>query len=256
MRSLLKSVLPVLLVCAFWLLPNLALAQAPPPAAPSQNPSPTASLEQLPSSAPEVTYAAGRLKISAHNSTLRDVLAMVRARAGTVIEGPVNQATDRVVVELGPAPVEDVLRQLLEGSKFDYIILGNAGQPGVQRVILSPRGPAPVNPVAQAAPPQEPPDQEPAVDDPGPAAGMETQSLPAQSSPELPPNSPGAAVQPETNMANEPMQPEAPADQNVQSSNPQADPNQPQQPKSPEELLRELQRMQQREQNQNKQKNQ
>jgi hypothetical protein len=256
MRLLFKSVLPVLLVCAFWLLPNLALAQAL-PGSPSQPPSPTASLEQLPSSAPEVTYAGGQLKISAHNSTLRDVLALVRARTGTVIEGPVNQASDRVVVELGPASVEDVLRQLLEGSKFDYIILGNAGKPGVQRVILSLRGPAPVEPVAQAAPPQEPPDQEPAVDDPGPPAGMETQSLPAQSSPGLPPNSPGAAVQPETNTADEPMQqPEAPADQNVQSSNPQANPNQPQQPKSPEELLRELQRMQQREQNQNNQKNQ
>src|SRR5581483_5442298 len=155
------------------------------------------------------------------------------------------------VIDLGPAPVAEVLRQLLEGSKFDYIILGNAGKPGVERVVLSIRGPAPAQPVIQASSPQEAADQEPAVDDPGATAAPE-QPIPGPGpGPGMQPNLPGAAVQPSGNVTAEPMQqPEPQPDQNGQNTNPQMNPNQPQQPKSPEELLRELQMMQQREQNQ------
>ncbi len=164
-----KFVLAVMLAISLC-APTVLLAQTPPTASsPSESSGSAAPLEQLPPTPPDVTYSQGQLKISAHNSTLRDVLAMVRSRTGVAIEGPVNQANDRVVVELGPAPVGDVLRQLLEGSKFDYIILGNAGKPGVERVILSLRGPVPAQATAQAAvpeaPPEEPP-EEPAVDEP------------------------------------------------------------------------------------------
>jgi hypothetical protein len=218
----------------------------------------TTSPEQMPPSPPQVTYSQGQLKISARNSTLSDVLAMVRTRTGTAIEGPMNQANERVVVELGPAPAGDVLRQLLEGSKFDYVILGSAGKPGVERVILSVRGPAPAQPVAHAAPAYEPPPEEPVVEEPTADGGPDNtqpvfrgQPMPAQ------PNFPGASMQPMAIDANgQPIQPGMPPDQNMQNSNQQADPNQPQQPKSPQELLRELQMMQQRQQNQNNQNNQ
>jgi hypothetical protein len=254
-----KFVLALLLAGGLC-LPAAVSGQALPAASsPSAAPAaPSAPPDQLPTSTPQVTYSQGQLKISAQNSTLRDVLAMVRTRTGVVIEGPTNQANERVAIELGPGPVTDVLRQLLEGSKFDYVILGNAGKPGVERVILSVRGAAPAQPVAQATPANEPPEEEPIVDEPAADAGPDAQPVPPGQPVPGQPNFPGAAVQPEGVDANgQPVQqPGMQPDQNVQNPNQQADPNQPQQPKSPEELLRELQMMQQREQNQNNQSNQ
>jgi hypothetical protein len=252
-----KVVLALLLAGGLCLPVAVSVAQTLPagssPAA-SQS-APSASLDQLPPSTPQVTYSQGQLKISAQNSTLRDVLAMVRTHTGIVIEGPTNQASERVAVELGPGPAAEVLRQLLEGSKFDYVILGNAGMPGVQRVILSVRGAAPAEPVAQAAPANEPPEEEPPVEEPAADAGPDAQPVPPGQPVPGQSNFPGAAVQPEGADANgQPVQqPGMPPDQNVQTPNQQSDPNQPQQAKSPEELLRELQMMQQREKNQNNQ---
>jgi hypothetical protein len=225
-------------------------------------PTPALSPEQSPPAAPQVLYSQGRLKISAHNATLRDVLAMVHAQTGTQIEGPANQANERVVVELGPAPVGEVLRDLLQGSKFDYVIVGNADRPGVEKLILSIRGPAPAQSVAQAARAPEPPEEEPEVEEPAvaapepqPAPGQPTPGspMPGQPMPGMQPNFPGAAIPPMGVDSNgQPIPPPGvPPDQSMQNSMPQGDPNQAQQPKSPEQLLRELQMMQQREQTQN-----
>ena len=50
---------------------------------------------------------------------------------------PAGASNDRVAMQLGPGQPRDVLHTLLNGSKFDYMILGVAGQPGaIQKVIL------------------------------------------------------------------------------------------------------------------------
>ncbi|MGE0404718.1 MAG: hypothetical protein AB7O65_00330 [Candidatus Korobacteraceae bacterium] len=214
---------------------------------------------QATSKPPQVTYHQGQLKVSAHNSTLREVLQAIRAQTGTLIEGPTGQANERVVVELGPAPVSEVLRDLLQGSRFDYVILGAADKPGVEKIILSPRGAAPPRPVAQAAPPPEPEEPEPMIEEPVVAApeGQTMpgqQPMPGQQMPGMQPNGfPGAAISPNgVDSMGQPIQqqPGTPPDALMQNPNQQqGDPNQP---KSPEQLLRELQMMQQREQqNQN-----
>ncbi len=44
------------------------------------------------------------------------------------------------LAQLGPGLPRDVLNNLLNGSKFDYVILGVTGDPGaVEKVILTPR---------------------------------------------------------------------------------------------------------------------
>jgi len=110
--------------------------------------SPPASLEQQPPSAPTVTYENGLLKISAYNSKLSDILLGIRSQTGTDVDIP-PQAEERVVTHLGPGPPRDVLRSLLAGSQFDYVIVGSADDPNaLVRILLMPR-PANTNNLAE-----------------------------------------------------------------------------------------------------------
>src|SRR5271165_4348395 len=108
------------------------LAPAPPPTLAQSAPTP-----------PQVTYNSGQLTIIAHNATLSQVLHSVQSLTGSSVEMPASASNERVVGQLGPGQPRDVLNSLLNGSKFNYIILGVAGNPGaVQKVILTTPKPA------------------------------------------------------------------------------------------------------------------
>jgi hypothetical protein len=97
---------------------------------------PPPTLAQLPASPPQVSFQGGQLTISAQNSTLGDILKAVRAQTGATIELP-GTAPERVVGHFGPAPARDVLAALLNGSHFNYLLLGSPTDPGaLDRVIL------------------------------------------------------------------------------------------------------------------------
>jgi hypothetical protein len=107
----------------------------PPPAPAPPPPPPT--LEQMPAQPPQVHYSQGKLTILAENSTLGDILRAVRAQTGAVIETPPN-ATERVVAHFGPGPARDVLTALLNGSHFNYVMIGSPLHPeSVERLILT-----------------------------------------------------------------------------------------------------------------------
>ena len=106
------------------------------PAEPVRPPLP----QELPPVAPTVTFRGGQLSIVAPNSTLLDILMAVRKATGAAVDAPPGAASDRVATRLGPGRPREVLTALLEGSKFDYILLGSAQDPaGIRRLILSPR---------------------------------------------------------------------------------------------------------------------
>jgi hypothetical protein len=110
--------------------PALAPVPIPPP------PPPT--LAQMPALPPQVSFSNGLLTIVAENSTLGDILRAVRTQTGAALEMPV-EATERVVTHLGPGPAREVLATLMNGSQFNYVLLGSAAQPGqVDRLILTP----------------------------------------------------------------------------------------------------------------------
>ena len=97
---------------------------------------PPPTLAQQPASPPQVSFQGGQLTISAQNSTLGDILKAVRAQTGATIDLPGN-ASERVVGHFGPAPARDVLTALLNGSHFNYVLLGSPSDPGaLDRVIL------------------------------------------------------------------------------------------------------------------------
>jgi hypothetical protein len=110
----------------------------------------------LPATPPQVSFQAGQLTISAQNSTLGDILKAVRAQTGATIDLP-GTAPERVVGHFGPGLPRDVLASLLNGSHFNFLLLGSPTDPAaLDRVILmaksgSSADSAPAAPVEQAA---------------------------------------------------------------------------------------------------------
>lgn len=74
-------------------------------------------------SAPEVTYLDGQLAIRSQGSTLAEVLKAVAQKTGAVIEVPAGGGLERVFERAGPANTDSVLRSLLTGSDFNFVIL-------------------------------------------------------------------------------------------------------------------------------------
>jgi hypothetical protein len=92
-------------------------------------------LDSIATVAPQVEYERGQLTIVANNSTLAEVLKAVHKQTGAEIEIPT--ATDRVVTRLGPGPARDVVAELLNGSRFNYVLLGSPEDPSsLTRVVL------------------------------------------------------------------------------------------------------------------------
>jgi hypothetical protein len=102
-----------------------------------QTPPPPPTLEQQPPAPPQVSYVNGQLTIDSRNATLSQVLRSVQTQTGASVDMPSGAGSERVVASLGPGKPKDVLAALLNGSKFNYVILGdtkNSG--GVQKIIL------------------------------------------------------------------------------------------------------------------------
>lgn len=189
---------------------------------------PTGPIQQIPLDTmaplpPRVTYEKGQLSIVAINSTLGDILRAVRKQTGADIDVP--DAKERVVTHLGPGPAQEVIAELLNGSRYNYVLLGSAQDPGVlTKVVL----------VARAGP--DKPNSNPAT-------------------PQTVGVSPGATTpeQPQADMADaneaDASTPEENTDEStgeVASEPEQQQPGQPEQPavKTPQELLQEMQQRQ------------
>src|SRR5580700_3713820 len=146
-----------------------------PPPLPSgpQGPVPQVPLDAMAPVAPQVSYQDGQLTIVALNSTLGDILRGVRKHTSADIEIPPT-ARERVVTRLGPGPAREVMAELLNGSRFNYILLGSPDNANLLvRVVLvaktsdtptpGDKAAAPSPEVAKAAP-ADAPDADPAED--------------------------------------------------------------------------------------------
>ncbi|MFZ0773630.1 MAG: AMIN domain-containing protein [Candidatus Sulfotelmatobacter sp.] len=126
--------------------------------------------QSAPAAAPEppplvVSFQAGQLTISSNKATLSEILFAVHQRTGADIAIPAGAEQEKVVAEIGPASAPEVLSHLLNGSKFNFLILSSASDPAtLDRVILSarPEGPAP----AYRPPPQARVDDDAEADSP------------------------------------------------------------------------------------------
>lgn len=144
--------------------------------------------EKQPPAPPKVNFQDGLLTIESTNARLGDILSSVRSKAGIQFEG-MDSGVERVAAKLGPAPADEVLSSLLQGSRFDYVILSHSGDPhNVDRVLLSARGSAPAMNGGAVAPAKPQPSEEEAEE-----AATEEQSQPP---PELPPDGQAQVPQP------------------------------------------------------------
>lgn len=113
----------------------------------------------------EVRYENGWLSIWANRATLAEVLFEVHRNTGADVPIPAGAEQDLVVTSLGPAPAREVLSSLLNGSRFNFIVVGADGDPNqLKALILTPRGQSAGQPmitytqpaVAQSGAPPEP----------------------------------------------------------------------------------------------------
>jgi len=153
---------------------------------------------------------------------MSDVLNAVKQKTGAAVDMPAV-TSERVVGQFGPGAPRDVMAQLLNGSHYDYVLLGSPSDPGaLKKIVLTARASGP-EPVPAPAQPQ-----------------MANQPLPS-----VPDVDAGQAS--DDTSTEVPQQPEM-----QQAPEEEAQPDQPQpgQPvvKTPEQLLRELQQQQQQQQ--------
>jgi hypothetical protein len=183
----------------------------------------------MPPVPPQVTYKNGLLTIIANNSTLGDILHAVSVRTGATVDAPGNLTTERVATRIGPGSPRDVLAMLLEGPRFQYVLVGSDGDPNaVRSIILTPSAGAP------------------GTAGPAPAAFQAGTRMPAPPREEM-----EEEIQGDEQVGPEALQP--PVQQMMQQQSPQGEgrpmfvnpQQQQQQVKTPEQLLEELRRLQQ-----------
>ena len=209
--------------------PKPQIGPAPVQATP---PPPPPTPEQGPSSPPQVSFQAGQLTIEARNSTMSDVLNAVKQKTGAAVEMPAV-SSERVVGRFGPGAPRDVLAQLLNGSHYDYVLLGSPADPGALKKIVL---------MARAAGPEQVPSQQPATQ-----AFQQNQNL--QAVPEV--DTDQGVTEDNTSEVPQEVQQEEPQQQPEQGQVEQGQPGQNGPVvKTPEQLLRELQQQQQQQQQQ------
>jgi len=164
---------------------------------PAQPPRPTP--PPAPPKAPlQVTFKDGLLTISSNKASLSEILFEVHQRTGADIAIPAGAEQEKVMAEFGPGPAPEVLAHLLNGSRFNFLILSaEGGSGGLDRVILSPRSDGPISAPLSPMP----------VRQPVPAADEADADTPPPPPPTPSPAPPGESVQPAANQGPPPGAP-------------------------------------------------
>jgi hypothetical protein len=114
--------------------PALEVQVAPP--VPAGPPKPV----DMPAVPPQVTFVQGQLLIVAQNSTLGDILDAVHKSTGATIDIASGDTSERVVGRIGPGIARDVLTDLLNGTKFNYVMVSPSGDAtALDKVLLTPK---------------------------------------------------------------------------------------------------------------------
>jgi hypothetical protein len=174
-----------------------------------------------------VAFQNGLLNITAPNSTLGDILREVRKQTSADIDVPAN-ANERVAVRLGPAPPREVMADLLNGSHFNYILLGSPENTSslVRVVLVAKTGPDNPEPAVQANANPAPVTAKPADDaDAADNSVDEAADQAATQADETPPDEPG--VKTPQQMLQEMQQRQLQLQQQQQQNNGQATPGYP-----------------------------
>ncbi len=150
-----------------------ATTPATPAGQPQMAPAPVSqptSLLQQPAQQARVTLSGASLSIHADNSSLSAILHDIASKSGMKIEG--LGSDERVFGTFGPGAPRDVIADLLNGTAYNVVLLGDLNNGAPRELILSPAthaGGAVAAPMAQTnsedanndTEPAEPPPQQP-----------------------------------------------------------------------------------------------
>jgi hypothetical protein len=138
--------------------PTQPVPAQPVPAQPVPAPQPQAappvsqvppSMLQQPAGEAQVVFTGDTLSIHADNSSLSAILHQVAGKSGMQIEG--LSGDERVFGTFGPGAPRDVLADLLNGTAYNLVLLGDLGDGAPRELILTPATRA-----GAAAPPPSP----------------------------------------------------------------------------------------------------
>jgi AMIN domain len=91
-----------------------------------------------PASNLDVQYKNGRLSVMADHVSLAQILNEVHRQTGTEITIPPGGGQEQIVVGISPQPLREALVSLLNGSRFNFIMLDSEHDPGkLKSVILT-----------------------------------------------------------------------------------------------------------------------
>jgi hypothetical protein len=110
--------------------------QPAPPPAPVAPPPPNWPANDLPGSA-SVVFDSRGLLVVASNSSLAQILKEVSVETGAKVDG--IDSDQRIFGTYGPGPARDVISQLLDGSGYDVLMVGDRGEGTPRRVVLTAR---------------------------------------------------------------------------------------------------------------------
>jgi hypothetical protein len=151
----------------------------------------------------EISFQDGRLRLVSNKASLAEVLNEIRTQLKADIVVPAGAEQEVVAVALGPSTPRDVISHLLDGSRYNFIIVGtDADANQVERVVLSPK-----NNLAESA-----------IAPPTPAADTDGGDRSAGAPPPIPPPPPTEDVQPQGDS-------NPPPDTTPQPGDPQPAPN-------------------------------
>jgi hypothetical protein len=138
---------------------------APAPAQPAVSPQPPTapaatllppSMLQQPAREATIQFAANSLSIHADNSSLLSILHQFAAKSGMRLDG--LNGDERVFGSFGPGAPRDVLADLLNGTAYNVVMVGDLSNGAPRELILSSTTRGGGAPTPSAAPPSNPDD--------------------------------------------------------------------------------------------------
>jgi hypothetical protein len=168
---------------------HASVAATDPPAQPAPPPPPPLPdwpVNDRPSDA-KVIWDSKGLSIEAANSSLSQILNEVASKTGATLQG--FNRDERIFGVYGPGSARDVINQLLDGTGYNVLMIGDQGQGTPRQILLTPRSAGapqpskPNNPAPEedteveqeAQQPELPPAQPPVPTGTAPAVPLRTQ---------------------------------------------------------------------------------
>jgi hypothetical protein len=123
--------------------PSPSTAAKPSPTSPTVS----TSLLDTPAQPAKISLVAGELTVQADNSSLSDILHQIAAAGGMKVEGMQAGGGQRVFGSYGPGVPREVLSELLNGSGYNVMMLGETSSGAPRELTLMARaGAAPSSP--------------------------------------------------------------------------------------------------------------